>query len=597
MASIIKAFTAEDGFGFVDDKAGLFFAETEPNTGGGEAAPESSILLVRPVSGTPSLWIKSGAADTDWSRFETEEGDGPWIDTVNPLRTNDDVDTAGIGRTFAVSHYWVNTANKSLWICMNAATNAAVWLIVTPGTVTHEPTGFPNRTDSVYSFTNASRTFSIQPAATSFDTYKAGEKTTYTSAQSVAISDIEGQWYFYFDKDTNVLTATQTFSYDIILRHVYVATVYWNATDKKYEYMGDERHGFMPGVTHLAIHNSLGTQYLNGLDLNSFLVDQDGSLDTHAQFSSDAGAILDEGNILSIPEYTHPGNYAIYYKAGTEAAPVWRSDAPTDFACKRFGPTNRLAYNSLTAGTYGQTETSNGGYVISFLAATNDLERPMVVIQGRREYASQSLASLFARSEAYDIIRDESSPFTEIRMVGAVIFNTADSFTNTVKARIVSTVDGEDYEDLRDAELIAGEVLSLRSFATQAISSSKGRPHGGKIGVKVTSNGTALLNVNFPVEAVEITDVYAIVAAKATVTGVDIDLASTYCNVNEPLTQHTEVDNLSTFDFIADYQTEMRLSTVFSQASGGDLGGVTVDHNNIGTTVYYYNIRVDYLAY
>jgi hypothetical protein len=60
-------------------------------------------------------------------------------------------------------------------------------------------------------------------------------------------------------------------------------------------YVGEERHGLtMDGVTHAYLHYVNGLAYLNGLALNSILADENGNVDTHAQFGVDAGAVADE---------------------------------------------------------------------------------------------------------------------------------------------------------------------------------------------------------------------------------------------------------------------------------------------------------------
>jgi len=55
---------------------------------------------------------------------------------------------------------------------------------------THDPTGFPNRTDSAWTFTNSSRLFSIQPVATSFTYYEAGKKYT-SQGDTITITDVQ----------------------------------------------------------------------------------------------------------------------------------------------------------------------------------------------------------------------------------------------------------------------------------------------------------------------------------------------------------------------------------------------------------------------
>jgi len=520
---------------------------------------------------------------------------GTWTDTVDPTPDNDGVDTAGLGHAFAVGDFWVNTATERFWVCVDNSTGAAVWYLLNEGTITNEPTGFQNRTDSTISFADGTLTFTIAPAAASFEFFVKGVRVSYSSAQDVVITDTEGIWYFYFDKDTYALTATQTFTHEILTRHAYVSVIYWDATNKTAISLGDERHAFMPGVTHLILHNSVHTQYLDGLELEDFTFG-DGSLDAHAQFGYAAGTIADEDILFSIAADAVPAVLPIFHKDG--ASGYWRKDTADNFPLKNYsGGSGLAAFNEWTGSTWQQTEVGDGNYVLSFVAATNDPNQPMVVFQGRREYESITYATLFARTEAYNILSElQTLPFRELRMVGAVIYETSTTFTNTVKSRVVQTSEGDDYVDLSEVVLLAGDVLRLRTVRYAALSSSVAE-YGGRPCVKMTANATNTFGVAFPAEAVEIVGLYGIVTAEATVSGVDIDLTSTYNALNEPINQHQESDTSGTYDFTADVMTEMNLSGVFVQASAGDTGGITIDHNGIGTTAYYFYFRVDFLAY
>ena len=59
--------------------------------------------------------------------------------------------------------------------------------------IQQEPTGFPNRTDSVLSWVGGTRTFTITPAVTSFDYYISGVQYTKSAAESIILADTSGQ--------------------------------------------------------------------------------------------------------------------------------------------------------------------------------------------------------------------------------------------------------------------------------------------------------------------------------------------------------------------------------------------------------------------
>lgn len=99
------------------------------------------------------------------------------------------------------------------------------------GGITDDPTGFANTTDSVLAVNNGTRTFSISPSLTTFDTYQKGTKYTYNSIQSIVFPDVEGLHHFYFNN--GVLTTTQVFVHEIIKEYVYVANIYWDAINNE----------------------------------------------------------------------------------------------------------------------------------------------------------------------------------------------------------------------------------------------------------------------------------------------------------------------------------------------------------------------------
>ncbi len=72
-----------------------------------------------------------------------------------------------------------------------------------------------------------------------------------------------------------------------------IATLYESA---------DERHGcVMDGEDHLHFHNSLGTSWYDKISLGDLVTDGSGDIDTHAQFSHDAGKVSDEDLKFSMP--------------------------------------------------------------------------------------------------------------------------------------------------------------------------------------------------------------------------------------------------------------------------------------------------------
>lgn len=317
---------------------------------------------------------------------------------------------------------------------------------------TKEPTGFlTNITtgevdldSSEVLFDNGTRTFTIQPKlpVTEFTVIQNGELYEFNSPQNIVISDVEGLHYFYIDD--GILYETTTFDINIIYSKVFISIVYWDFTNKQQIYLAEERHGCkMDGHTHVRLHQKDGSIYLSGMALSDFIIG-DGSSNANAQFSVLSGSIKDEDiflNRLAVPTST---GLSVFYKTGVSGD--WRREFNPTFSVLNTG-TGRLSWNEFTGSTWQKTEVTNNDYVLYHVFATNDINYPYFSIMGQNEYSNIWSARNGASEEINNLIVN-GLPFVEFVALGTIIFQTADSYSNTVKSRII-TVDGENYVDWR----------------------------------------------------------------------------------------------------------------------------------------------------
>jgi hypothetical protein len=324
-----------------------------------------------------------------------------------------------------------------------------------------EPTGFPNRTDSVLSFVDGTRTFTIAPAVTSFDVYIKGHKFTKTTAQSIVIPSLSGNHYIYFDI-TGTLQTTQVFDSSIIKDNAFTSIIYWNNDTNSHTYFAEERHGLvMDGETHSYLHTVFGSRYLSGLALLGFTVNGAGNTAADAQFTADSGSIRDEDILLqSLAQAQIP----ILYRQGA----LWRKKAADSFpiiysgTAGYTGANGRLPYNQLVSGSWQLTQVANNGFVLVHVFATNDQDNPIVGIQGIATYNNVSDARTNANSEIATL---SGLPFAEFVPVGSVIFETTNGYTNTPKARVRSTDTGADYVDFRGTQLLTASTGQISNHS------------------------------------------------------------------------------------------------------------------------------------
>jgi hypothetical protein len=323
-----------------------------------------------------------------------------------------------------------------------------------------EPTGFLNRTDSTlglsYDSGTNTVTFTITPVITNFQFYVKGTKYTKSSVESIQVaSPTAGIHYLYYNS-TGVLSHTTIFNTSLFEDNALVSLFYWNTDTNSYIYFAEERHGLtMDGATQAYLHTVLGARYLSGLALQGFTLG-DGSLDSHAQFTSDSGSIRDEDILHVINAQTQ---IPILFKQGN----LWRKKTADNFpviysgSAGYTGANGRLPYNQYNGTTWQLTEIDSNKFVLVHLFATNDIENKIVGIQGIAQY-NDIPAARNAASEEITSLSD--LPFAEFVPIGTVIYQT-NTYTNAIDARI-RAVDGADYVDFRGTQLYtpAGEATT-----------------------------------------------------------------------------------------------------------------------------------------
>jgi len=324
-----------------------------------------------------------------------------------------------------------------------------LWDLLDSSEAAFERTGFENRIDSTISFDKETKTFTIKPTAELYNIFINSVKETKRAVETIAIDDVEGIWFIYFDLDF-VIQRTQIFTNDIITKFVLIKILYWDSTNKQLllDEPLEERHGLsMPGITHLRWHTKFGANLTDGAALNSNLADQTGALDSHAQFGIDSGVFYDEDLEHILNSQVAPALSDVLYKTGVNGD--WRYKPRDVFPVISFsGGNGLLAYNEFTGGAWQQTEVSNGRFVLAHCYLINGDTKKMVFIQGENTYLNQVSAREGAEIEI-DNIKLDGLPSPEMIAIGTIIYQVSTSYTNSIKARIRTTDTGNDYVDFR----------------------------------------------------------------------------------------------------------------------------------------------------
>ena len=323
-----------------------------------------------------------------------------------------------------------------------------------------EPTGFPNLTDSTFSFTDATRTLSISPVASSFSYWYQGKEFNKTAASTVVIADTEGLHLIYFLDATLIAThvAGADIS-DIIKNKALVSIIYWDKSEAKAIYVGEERHGLsMPGAVHEYLHYEVGLFYDSGLGLADISADGDASSNTHAQFGVSSGVVKDEDLVIDIAAVASTVGLPIYNLIGS-AGDLEKTIRAGYSVLNSSSATGRLYYNEWTGTVWQLTEVPEHDFVLYHVFASTEKNKPAIVFVGQNSYGTKAKARTGAKTEIHSLVTNETL-LPELRPIATVIFQTDKDWTNTVKARIVTTDEGDDYIDWRD------EVFSRKSLTT-----------------------------------------------------------------------------------------------------------------------------------
>jgi hypothetical protein len=304
-----------------------------------------------------------------------------------------------------------------------------------------EPIGHEDKSDSVISFNESTREFSIAPSSTSYTVWCTGKRYVKTSTETVQIPDTSGLYYIYFNSSGSLAYKTTFFTWD---EDTPTAYVYWNEVDNKAYFFADERHGItLDWATHEYLHRTRGAAIANGFGANNYTLTGDGSLDAHAKIDIANGTFFDEDLQVDIEHSASPtantwqqrlqsGAYIpVFYKLNNH----WTKDVATQFPVKNGG--TRAQYNLNTAGTWSNASIDNSKYGVMFLVATNNLNEPVLAIMGQEQYTDQGSAE----ASTWDELDLGGFPIVEFRPLYKIVFQTATAYANSPKTRFVNLLD------------------------------------------------------------------------------------------------------------------------------------------------------------
>jgi hypothetical protein len=282
----------------------------------------------------------------------------------------------------------------------------------------------------------------------------------------ITIPNEEGLFCVYFDKEPdpgrNQILFYKKNPTPQELEQLYVSKIlisffYWDATNNEVLHFGDDRHGSERNpAMQWNSHTTLGAQRKTGLQIAGYIINGDGSQNTHAQFVISAGTIIHDDIELDIPETTVTIPVLFFFNQ----KPRFASNSGYSVLTG-----NRLLYNP---GLTGFAEADNGNFVLYHYFATNEISnasRKIISVMGTVQYTS--IQSAFTGTQAeLDSIKN-LMPMQGRCYIDSAIFQTSDNYTNAVKSRIVGFVKSL-WPDTREyvTEMLLGNIDGANTIFT-----------------------------------------------------------------------------------------------------------------------------------
>jgi hypothetical protein len=409
---------------------------------------------------------------------------GTWLsgDTIGKSQTNLKTNLVVPSATYvpvistdvAAGQMWIDPTTGLIRIGNSGAT---AFEMVSTSYLDNAPNGFPvntsgnpnPNTQSTIAFTNSSpaRTFSITPTGSSFSVYVHGTEYTFTTAQTVQITNTEGLWYIYFNS-SGVLTASQ--SIWSLENDAVVAYIYWDATDAICIYFADERHMFsMDWRTHYYLHQSIGCRYISGLAISGYTVGSAGDANVWINLAN--GTVFDEDlefdiaylayaswsynytNITNSEFYEQPiqksgssygATIPVYYQLGSTG--IWRKQVTQNQYVYLDTPNTTVYYNSVSGSTWSLTDVPSGAdYFSMWIFACNDVMNPIIAIMGQQ--VSSSLTNLEANDTFAALSISSGLPFLEMKLLYRIALHHLNSYSGSTYCRI------EQVDDFRTSSI------------------------------------------------------------------------------------------------------------------------------------------------
>lgn len=290
------------------------------------------------------------------------------------------------------------------------------------GAITHDMSGWPNRTDTALAFDNATRTFTLSVTGASASWYHYGAEYTFSTSKTFQIPNVDGAIYININDAGALYDAGTTGD---IRDSVLVAYVFWCVSTQTAIVFGDERHAsYRDTEWHYNQHRNLGAVWRAGGSLTYTL-----NNDAAVSLALTGVTVADEDlEHIIVPSATPTLPYE-QILAGTASIPTmyYLTNFWTQLATSTVpwvAGTSLARYNPISGGTTGSlADATEGAYISYWLFATNDSVYPIKLVMGRILHTSvdEAYGETF---DSYGLTMAEVVPMYQI------VLQTSAAYTN-----------------------------------------------------------------------------------------------------------------------------------------------------------------------
>lgn len=300
--------------------------------------------------------------------------------------------------------------------------------------------GFSNLDNISMSFDDNTRTLNLNGI---YDFHVNNGDIFNKTNDSFQWSDNEGLIYIYYDNNgvlQEVLNPNRNTQYETMISTLPVAYIYWDFDNKKAIFLTDILKSKQMAITTWVkqfydhgIYNLDGLNILNDPS-NGGTNTPNGSLDLSAQFSLSPSNLLftDRKYPTNIRNVT--SNYTCLYLLNNKL----RSYVKTNFSVltdidTSVGASGRLVYNNDN----NINVVDNNNFVWYFIGVGNNVDENdrIVSFMGQNQYNTINDSKTNLIDETI-LVEKSFSIRQEFTLTHAILFETSDTFTNSVKARI-----------------------------------------------------------------------------------------------------------------------------------------------------------------